>query len=74
MNHIRHGNGTMRPQYELMRGWGRKGTTYNECLQIHPDITKQKPDITCDSKYTCSAADGHRGTTSIGVDPKDSGI
>ena len=66
MNHIYHGNGTIRPQYELVRGWGGKGTTYNKCLQVHPDIAEQKPDITCDSKSTCSAADGHRGT-SIGV-------
>ena len=69
MSHIRHGNGTIRPQYELVRGWGRKGTTHNECLQVHPDIAEQKPDITCDSKSTCSA-DGHRAT-SIGVDFED---
>jgi len=60
----------MRPQYELVRGWGRKGTTYNECSQVHPAIAEQKPDVTCDSKATCSATDGHRGTR-VGVDLED---
>jgi hypothetical protein len=52
-----------------LRG-GRKGTTHNECPQVHPAIAEQKPDITCDSNSTCSAADGHRGT-SIVVDLED---
>jgi hypothetical protein len=67
MSRIRHENGTIRPQYELVRGWSQKDTTHNECLQVHPTITEQEPDVTGNPNTTCSVADGHRGA-SVGVD------
>jgi len=69
MNHI-YENGAIKPQYELVRGWSRKGTTHNECPQVNPIITEQEPDITGNPKTTCSAADGHR-SRSMGVDLED---
>ena len=43
---------------------------HDECLQLHPAITDQKPHNTCDSKATQGAADGDCGT-SIGINLED---
>jgi hypothetical protein len=44
--------------------------THNECPQVYPIITEQKPYIAGYSKATCSAANSNRGV-SVGVDLED---
>ena len=69
MSHIRHGNGTMSHNISLGTRLSFEGT-HNECPQVHPIITEQKPHIAGYSKATCSAANSNC-SVSVGVDLED---